>query len=44
MNRIYLKDLENLGIYETAFKNWCKDYENLVYQKLALIHNQNIIK
>lgn len=33
MNRIYLKDLENLGIYETAFKNWCKDYENLVYQK-----------
>ncbi len=33
MERIYLKDLENLGIYEKAFTNWCKDYENLVYQK-----------
>lgn len=33
MKRIYLEDLENLGIYETAFKNWCKSYENLVFQK-----------
>jgi hypothetical protein len=33
MNKNYLKDLEKLGIYENAFKNWCSDYENLVYQK-----------
>jgi hypothetical protein len=33
MKKNYLEDLENLGIYEIAFKNWCKDYEDLVYQK-----------
>lgn len=31
--KIYFNDLEQLGIYEKAFQNWCKEYDNLVYQK-----------
>ncbi len=31
--KIYFNDLEQHGIYEKAFQNWCKEYDNLVYQK-----------
>jgi hypothetical protein len=31
--KIYFNELEQLGIYEKAFQNWCKEYDNLVYQK-----------
>lgn len=31
--KIYFNELEQLGIYEKAFQNWCIEYDNLVYQK-----------